>query len=207
MKKRDMEATSQQPTPTRKRAPKPSKTALPMQEFALPPEAWSNLLNVRAQALAQELENGEVAEYIEVVVFLLAYETYGIDTDYVREVYPLKDLTPLPCTPSFVAGIVNVRGKVLSVIDLKQLFELPTQGLTDLNRVIIISDGIMEFGILADAIVGVRHIPLEEIQPSLPTLTGVREEYLNGITAERLVILDAAKLLTSSNIVVEEEVG
>ena len=209
MKKQDMEPASKQPGSTRKRTAKPSKTTAPKQEpsFSLPPEAWDNLLKVRAQTLAQELENGAIAEYVEVVVFILAYETYGIDTTYVREVYPLKDLTPLPCTPSFVAGIVNVRGKVLSVIDLKHLFELPAQGLTDLNRVIIISDGSMEFGILADAIVGVRHIPVEEIQQSLPTLTGVREEYLSGITAERLVILDAAKLLTSSNIVVEEEVG
>lgn len=209
MKKNDLEPASKQPGSTRKRAAKSSKTTAPTQEpsFSLPPEAWDNLLKVRAQTLAQELENGAIAEYVEVVVFILAYETYGIDTTYVREVYPLKDLTPLPCTPSFVAGIVNVRGKVLSVIDLKHLFELPAQGLTDLNRVIIISDGTMEFGILADAIVGVRHIPVEEIQPSLPTLTGVREEYLSGITAERLVILDAAKLLTSSNIVVEEEVG
>lgn len=209
MKKQDMEPASKQPGSTRKRTAKSSKTTAPTQEpsFSLPPEAWGNLLKTRAQTLAQELENGAIAEYVEVVVFILAYETYGIDTTYVREVYPLKDLTPLPCTPSFVAGIVNVRGKVLSVIDLKHLFELPAQGLTDLNRVIIISDGTMEFGILADAIVGVRHIPVEEIQPSLPTLTGVREEYLSGITAERLVILDAAKLLTSSNIVVEEEVG
>jgi purine-binding chemotaxis protein CheW len=210
MKKQDTGSASKQPAPTRKRAPKSSgKAALPPQEptISLPPESGDNLLKARAIALAQELENGEIAEYVEVVVFLLAYETYGIDTTYVREVYPLKDLTPLPCTPSFVAGIVNVRGKVLSVIDLKHLFELPAQGLTDLNRVIIISDGGMEFGILADAIVNVGRIPLDEIQPSLPTLTGVREDYLTGITAERLVILDAAKLLASSNIVVEEEVG
>ena len=101
MKKNDLEPASK---PARKRTTKSSKTTVPMQEpsFSLPPEAWDNLLKVRAQTLAQELENGAIAEYVEVVVFVLAYETYGINTDYVREVYPLKDLTPLPCTPSFV---------------------------------------------------------------------------------------------------------
>jgi purine-binding chemotaxis protein CheW len=210
MKKQDAKPVAKRPATTRKSSPKPSRgTNLLAEETTISPqpETWDNLLKARAVTLAQELEHEANADYVEVVVFVLAYETYGIDTDYVREVYPLKDLTPLPCTPSFVAGIINVRGKVLSVIDLKHLFELPTQGLTDLNRVIIISDDIMEFGILADAILGVRHIPVEEIQPSLPTLTGVREDYLSGITAERLVILDAAKLLASSNIVVEEEVG
>lgn len=210
MKKQDAKPVTKRPATTRKSSSRASRGAdLPVEVMTLSPqpETWSDLLKARAVTLAQELEKGAIAEYVEVVVFVLAYETYGINTDYVREVYPLKDLTSLPCTPSFVAGIVNMRGKVLSVIDLKRLFELPAQGLTDLNRVIIVSDDVMEFGILADAILGVRHIPLKEIQTSLPTLTGVREEYLSGITAERLVILDAAKLLTSSNIVVEEEVG
>ncbi|MDP1721287.1 MAG: hypothetical protein Q8L08_09895, partial [Candidatus Nanopelagicaceae bacterium] len=60
--------------------------------------------------------------------------------------------------------------------------------------------------ILADAIVDVRNIPLGKIQSGLPTLTGIREDYLRGITAERLVILDAVMLLTDSNIIVHEEV-
>ncbi|HZC03678.1 MAG TPA: chemotaxis protein CheW, partial [Gammaproteobacteria bacterium] len=52
---------------------------------------------------------------------------------------------------------------------------LPAKGLTDLNKVIIVHDPSMEFGILADALLGVRSIPIEEIQASLPTLTGIRE--------------------------------
>jgi len=150
-------------------------------------------------------EQAGPTESIEVVIFQLAYETYGIETAWVREVYPLKDLTPLPCTPGFVAGIVNVRGQVISVIDIKKFFDLPEKGLTDLNKVIILSNGVMEFGILADSVVEVKSIPLNKIQAGLPTLTGIREDYLRGITAERLVILDAAKLLTDSNIIVHEE--
>lgn len=168
-------------------------------------QQWQSILKARAKLLAQVPEPAE-SECIEVVTFLLAYETYGIETAYVREVYPLKDLSPLPCTPPFVAGIVNVRGQVMSVIDLKKFFGLPEKGLTDLNKVVILSDGIMEFGILADVVVDVRNIPLGKIQPSLPTLTGIREQYLRGVTAERLIILDAYSLLTNRSIVVHEEV-
>mgnify|MGYP000070613635 CR=1 FL=1 len=172
------------------------------------PEKAKQILQARAQALARQSAPDEsAAARIEVVVFLLAYETYAIETVHVREVYPLKDLTPLPCTPPFVAGIINVRGQVLSVVDIKKFFDLPQQGLTDLNKVIILSDGAMEFGILADAIVDVRNIPLEKIQAGLPTLTGIREDYLRGVTVERLVILDGAKLLSDSNIVVHEDVA
>lgn len=145
-------------------------------------------------------------EHIEVVEFVLAHERYAIESHYVREVTPLENLTPLPCTPAFVLGIVNVRGEILSVIDLKKFFDLPEKGLTDLNKVIVLQSGNMLFGILADVIAGVRCIPLTGIQPSLPTLTGVREEYLKGVTAERIVVLDAEKLLMDESIVVQEQV-
>jgi len=64
----------------------------------------------------------------------------------------------------------------------------------------------MEFGILADSIIGVRNILLSEIQTSLPTLTGIREEYLKGVTKEREIILDAGKLLSDKSIIVNENV-
>lgn len=203
MKKTDTQS-EQKKQPARKRAiaRRPAE-----KDSALLPEMWNDILLARARILAEPPEQEADTEYIEVVAFLLAYETYGIETAYVREVYPLRDLTPLPCTPPFIAGIVNVRGQVMSVIDIKKLFGLPAKGLTDLNKVVIIADGDMEFGILADAILDVRNIPLEEIQLGLPTLTGVREDYLKGVTAERLVVLDAGKLLHSSNIVVHEEVA
>lgn len=201
MKKPDTQPEKNQPV--RKRASARRQASM---DSALPPEMWNDILLARARILAQQPEQEADTEYIEVVAFLLAYETYGIETAYVREVYPLRDLTPLPCTPPFIAGIVNVRGQVMSVIDIKKLFGLPAKGLTDLNKVVIISDDVMEFGILADVILDVRNIPLAEIQPGLPTLNGMREDYLQGVTAERLAVLDAAKLLHSSNIIVHEEV-
>lgn len=146
-------------------------------------------------------------DVIEVVEFHLAQETYGIESSYVRVVCPLKDFTPLPCTPPFVLGIVNVRGKIMSIVNLKKFFELPEVGLTDLSKVIILKHGNMEFSILADAVAGVRLIHLRDLQPSLLTLTGIRADYLRGVTKERLIVLNAAKLLSDPRIVVHEEVG
>jgi purine-binding chemotaxis protein CheW len=166
------------------------------------------VLEERAQALAREPARAESAdEWIEVIEFFLAHERYAVESEYVREVYPLEDLTPLPCTPSFVLGIVNVRGEILSVIDIKKFFDLPEKGLTDLNKVIVLESGDMVFGIVADVVSGVRRISRAGIQPSLPTLTGIREDYLLGVTAERVVILDAEKLLTDEKLIVKEQVG
>jgi len=166
------------------------------------------ILKERAQSLARESARDESADVgIEVVEFILSYETYAVASEYVREVYPLEELTPLPCTPAFVLGIVNVRGEILSVIDIKKFFELPEKGLTDLNKVIVLESNGMVFGIVADAISGVRRILRADIQPSLPTLTGIRSNYLLGVTAERVVILDAEKLLSDEKLVVQEQVA
>ena len=176
------------------------------QGFSQNLEVKKKILKARAIALARQPEAKKAYdEYIEVVEFMLAHEKYGLESKCVHEVFSLKELTPVSGTPPFVLGIINVRGKILSVIDIKKFFELPEKGMTDLNRVIIIHNDQMEFGILADSILGVRLIPLMEIQPSLPTLTGIRVEYLRGVTEDRLVILDVDKILSDKKIIVHEE--
>jgi purine-binding chemotaxis protein CheW len=170
-------------------------------------EEKKKILKARAQELGRDGENGKtIGESIEIVEFMLAYEKYGIESSYVREIHALKELTPVPCTPPFVLGIINVRGQIVSVIDMKKFFDLPERGLTDLNKVIIVHDDTMEFGILADSILGVRTISTEEIQPPLPTLTGIQAAYLRGVTKEPTVVLDGAKMLSSRNLRVHEEI-
>jgi purine-binding chemotaxis protein CheW len=171
----------------------------------LAPEERSRVLKERAKGLARRSGGKEVADYLEVVAFSLGDETYAFESAHVREVYPLRGLTPLPCTPPFVRGVVNVRGQILSVVDIKRFFDLPEEELTDLSRVLILRSGDMEFGVLADAILGTRRVALAEVQGSLPTLTDIRGEYLRGVTGERMVILDAEKLLSAPEIIVDEE--
>lgn len=166
-----------------------------------------DILKVRARTLSKARKEKESdTSYIEVVEFSLAYEEYAIESSYIREVYAMKELTAVPGTPPFVLGIINVRGQILSVIDIKKFFDLPEKGLADLNKIIIIHDNTMEFGILADVVLGTRCIMLSEIQQSLPGITGIRAQYLKGVTRERVVVLDAGKLLSDKNIIVHEEV-
>lgn len=171
-------------------------------------EDTRRILAERARVLAGEAVPAETADTsIEVIEFLLAHERYAVASEYVREVYPLEDMTPLPCTPAFVLGIANLRGEILSVIDIKKFFDLPEKGLTNLNKVIVLESADMVFGIVVDAINGVRRIQHADIQPALPTLTGIRKDYLQGVTAEHLVMLDAEKLLNDENLIVQEEVA
>ncbi len=176
--------------------------------FTTTQEERLRILRERARALAIEPEETEVAsQMIEIVEFVLSHEKYGIEVSYVDEVFPLKELTPLPCTPPFVRGLFNARGKIISVIDIRRFFDLQDVGFTDLSRIIVVRSGEMTVGILADEVVGVGEIASSEIQARLPTLTGIRAEYLLGVTKDRLVILDTAKLLADRKIIVHEEVG
>ncbi len=143
---------------------------------------------------------------LKLLEFRLAQECYALETRWVREVSNFKDLTPLPCCPSFVVGIVNMRGRILPVLDLKKFFDLPEHGITDLHRIILVGGNDLELGLLADTIVGVRSVPASDLQASLPTLCGIRGDYLKGVTAERLVVLDMARILTDPKIIVHEEV-
>lgn len=164
------------------------------------------ILRERAQRLARPEQLEVPGQQIELLEFRLAQERYAVETRHVQEVYTLHDLTPLPGTPPFLLGLINVRGRVLPVFDLRKLFELPEQGLTDLHRVVLVRGNDLELGLLADLTVGVREIARASLQPSLPTLTGIRAQYLLGVTQEHLVVLDLERILADPRILIHDEV-
>lgn len=169
---------------------------------APPPAILKKILKERAIALAREAKMETAGSAIDVLEFYLAHERYGFELAYIREVCPLAELTPLPGTPDFVLGIVNVRGRVVSVIDIRKFFDLPDKGLSDLSKVVILTSNTREFGVLTDRIVGTRSLFTATLQESLPTLTDVRSQYLKGVTGERLIVLDAGKILRDEKLVV-----
>jgi purine-binding chemotaxis protein CheW len=137
--------------------------------------------------------------------FLLADEQYIIDSAYVSEVIPLREFTPLPCTPSFILGIINVRGRILSVINLKTFLNLPEKGLTNLNRVVIVRHQDIACGILVDDVSGKIQIFPGQLSSAIPTLTSAQKEYLMGVTQDRSIVLDIEKFLSDDKIIICEE--
>ncbi len=163
----------------------------------LSPEEKKKQLKERSGRYARSVRmDTAIHEVAEVVVFTLAYETYAIESSYVTEVYYLSDIVFVPDAPSFVVGIVNVRGRIISVVELKRFFDLPQKGITELNKVIILQNKEMEFGILADEVLGMKTIRSDTLQKPLPTMSGIREQYLKGLTNDPICVLDGAKLLS-----------
>ena len=113
------------------------------------------ILKKRAEKLKIPLVGVQQSgKQIDGLEFLLADEKYAINSIFVSEVIYINELTKLPCTPPFIMGLINVRGKVLSVIDIKTFFNIPGKGITNLNKVIIVVHNDIEIGILADDIHG-----------------------------------------------------
>lgn len=174
--------------------------------LARDPGETKRVLDARARALGRVPPQEGGQDGVEVVQFRLSGEIYAVEASRVREIGPLENFAPLVCAPAFVLGIVNLRGEILSVVDIRRFFDLPQQGLSDLNKLVVLRSETMTFGILADAVLGMRRIAPAGLQPSLPTLSGVREKYLMGVTADRTVVLDAMKLLEDEQLVVREQV-
>lgn len=167
------------------------------------PAQKKHILLARAQVLARDDDRHRVQEEsLRIVEFLLGQDKYAVEATYVRAVYQLTHLTPLPCTPPFVLGIVNVRGRMLSVLDLQEFFGLPHGRSPGRHSVVILRTEDMEVGILTDGILGARVLPLSAIQSPPPSLTGVSAEYFRGVTSDQLVILDAETLLSDQSLIV-----
>ena len=170
------------------------------------PEERHRILQARARALARPREAAPAGGSLEIVEFCIADERYGLETRFIREVCPLAELTRVPCTPPFVRGILNLRGEIVSVVDLRSFFGLPAHGFCDLDKLIVLEGPEMTFAILADRLEGVGRVPLAGLQEGLPTLNDGRRNYLRGVTGERLVILDGGKLLNDPDMVVNQRV-
>ncbi len=165
------------------------------------------ILKQRADLLKVSIKKEEITgDQLEVLEFMLTSERYIIDSNFVTEVIPLKELTPLPCTPEFILGIINVSGRILAVINIKEFLNLPEKGITDLNRVILLKYQDIELGILVDEIIGNTHIYPDKLQATISTLKGIQNDYLEGITEDRLILLNMKKFLTDETIIINEEV-
>lgn len=169
-------------------------------ELAEDVEYARRVLEARRRKAAIPPAKLDAAEKLDILAFSIAGESYGVEICYVREVCRLRELTPLPCTPRFVAGVVILRGRVLVIIDLRSYFELPAAGLGELDHIIVMGDQASEFGLLADSIDGAVLVATDELRESLPTLADARGRFIKGITGQMLAVLDGHRLLTDEGL-------
>lgn len=171
----------------------------------LSPERAQAVMNERARALARPVTDPAPArDAIEILTFALGRERYAIETRFVREVARLSEFTPVPSAPEFILGIVNLRGEVLAVVDLRKFLGIDSGGVTDLSRVVVLGTEEAELGILADSVDAVERLPPARILEPPVSVAGIAREYLRGVTSDALIVLSGAALLEDERLVVDQ---
>ena len=135
----------------------------------------------------------------QLVIFELNNELYGLDVGHVQTIIPLQTIVEVPNTPSFMAGVVNLRGAVIPVVDLRIRFNL-SHPEEEMKAVVIIATlDDMQVGLVVDKVTEVVKIEQESIEPPSPLLVSVETAYLRGIGKldERpIILLDLAQIFS-----------
>jgi len=131
-------------------------------------------------------------EEIQLVVFMIGDEEFGVEINQVREIVKLVSITRMPKAPVFIEGVVNLRGQIITVIDLAKRLDLPSKGRTETSRIMVVEVSENTVGMIVDSVSEVLRLPSDDIEPT-PALieTEVHEQYLRGVgkMGERLLIL------------------
>lgn len=128
---------------------------------------------------------------IQLVVFKLGREEYGVSILQVQEIKRMTDITRVPHTPDYITGVINLRGSVLPVVDLKKRLDLPAQTHTDHTRIIIVKIDEIVVGMVVDAVSEVLAIDQENIESPDAVVGGVAANFISGVGKldNRLLIL------------------
>ncbi len=135
---------------------------------------------------------------LKVIVFQLQDEEYGVPVDQVRSIEKVLHITRVPRTESFVKGVINLRGVVTPIIDLRKRFGLNEEDYTENTRIIIVVLEDMEVGLIVDAANDVIDISTNSIEPPPDVVGAIEVEYINGIAKldkRLLILLDLEKVL------------
>ena len=154
----------------------------------------------------KDKRQGKVGEE-QLVVFTLANETYGIAISTVNEIIRMQDITEVPRTPDFVEGVINLRGRIVPVIDLRKRFGLEAAEATQASRIMVVELQGLTVGMIVDSVSEVLRLPTDSIEPTPAIASGVDSAYLKGVGKwdDRLIILlDIEKVLYQSE---QEEVA
>lgn len=138
------------------------------------------------------------------LTFALGQEEYGVEILKIQEIKGFSSITPLPNAPPFIKGVLNLRGTIVPIIDLRQKFSLPEVGYTKFTVIVVVQVRGRIMGFIVDAVSDVLNVAGPDIQPT-PDLNGqVDTSFINGLAraGEKLVILlDIEKVLTAAEAV------
>ncbi|WP_153726602.1 chemotaxis protein CheW [Heliorestis convoluta] len=137
------------------------------------------------------MEKADIYDESQLVAFMLDGEEYAVNIHYVQEINRLLTITRVPKAPFYVEGVINLRGNVVPVIDLRKRFSLPPRETTDRTRIIIVKVKDITVGVIVDGVSEVISLPNDNIEPPPGLQSSLDQDYIYGVgkIEERLLIL------------------
>ena len=159
-------------------------------------------------------DEGDVTGEVQLVVFQLGTEEFGVDIKQVKEIIKVTEITRIPNSPSFVEGVINLRGQITTVMDLRKRLDLEVSEQTENTRIIIVELEKNTVGMIVDSVAEVLRLSRSEIEPTPSISTEVDTEYIMGVgklsdedRTRLLILLDLTKVLSQEEVAQIEEVG
>lgn len=142
-------------------------------------------------------------ELLQLVTFSIGEEEFGVDILKVQEIIRTMEITKVPRAPEFVEGVINLRGKVIPIIDLRRRFGLVPKSHDSHTRIIVIEINSMIVGFVVDSVSEVLRIPVSTVEPPPPVVAGMDSDYISGVGKlhdRLLILLDLDKLLSDADL-------
>ena len=142
--------------------------------------------------------SGSISE-MQLVTFNLGKEEFAVPILQIQEINRLVDITRVPKSPEFVEGVINLRGKVIPIIDLRKRFGLPQSELGKFSRIVVVNMEGRMVGLIVDSVSEVLRLSEDAIEPAPPVVAGIDSEYIRGLgklDGRLLILLDLSKILT-----------
>jgi len=174
-------------------------------------QAWAR----RAEMLAEEVAEDDGGEHLSVVLVQLGQEVYGLEAQYIYDARPPEHITPVPRTPEWMAGVVNVRGRIYSVVDLARFLNLPATSNDDGEEayLVVVQSEMLELALKVDTVLSVVTLPERQLQETADTLN-IPAAIVRGVMQNVdedpgmpafLVVLDLPNLLSDPQLIIHEE--
>ncbi len=143
---------------------------------------------------------GKEDREVQLVIFQLGREEFAVEVTQVREIIRMQDITRMPKAPSFVEGIINLRGQIIAVLDLAQRLSLEAAERGSETRIIVVEAGDIKVGMIVDSVSEVMRINEDEVEPSPALAADVEAVYLKGVVKQEnrlIILLDLTRILAT----------
>lgn len=142
-------------------------------------------------------------DLLQLVTFSIGSEEFGVDILKVQEIIRTMEITKVPKAPLFVEGVINLRGLVIPILDLRRRFGMAEKGGDTDTRIIVIEIQGMTVGFVVDSVSEVLRIPVSTVEPAPPVVAGLDSDYISGVGKLQdrlLILLDLDKLLSADDL-------